>query len=132
MEKNQNPWTFPVAVDDIPETGLHIEIDAPEAVRAELRALAGLRELRRLSAVFDLERRGAGVRVNGQVRARIGQTCVVTLEPVESDLEESGRFGIRTTVSRIDAGQGYRSADGSGGTTRTFSRRQIGLGRNRD
>jgi uncharacterized metal-binding protein YceD (DUF177 family) len=29
------------------------------------------------------------VRVNGQVRARIGQTCVVTLEPVESDLEES-------------------------------------------
>lgn len=89
MEKNQNPWTFPVAVDDIPETGLHIEIDAPEAVRAELRALAGLRELRRLSAVFDLERRGAGVLVKGQVRARIGQTCVVTLEPVESDLEES-------------------------------------------
>jgi uncharacterized metal-binding protein YceD (DUF177 family) len=89
MEKNQNPWTFPVAVDDVPETGLHIEIDAPEAVRAELRALAGLRELRRLSAVFDLERRGAGVLVNGQVRARIGQTCVVTLEPVESDLEES-------------------------------------------
>jgi uncharacterized metal-binding protein YceD (DUF177 family) len=88
MEKNQNPWSVPVAVEDIPETGLHVEIDAPEAVRAALRALASLRELPRLSAVFDLARRGAGVRVTGQVSARVGQTCVVTLEPVESDLEE--------------------------------------------
>jgi uncharacterized metal-binding protein YceD (DUF177 family) len=89
MDKNQTPWSFPVAVEDIPETGLHIEIDAPEAVRAQLTALAGLRELPRLSAVFDLARRGAGVRVTGQVSARVGQTCVVTLEAVDSELEES-------------------------------------------
>jgi len=75
-------------VDDIPETGLHLEIDAPEPLRAELAALAGLRELGRLSAVFDLTRRGAGVRVTGNVSARVGQTCVVTLEPVESDIDE--------------------------------------------
>jgi uncharacterized metal-binding protein YceD (DUF177 family) len=89
MKKNHIPWTVPVVMDDIAETGLHIEIDAPEGVRAELRALAGLRELPRLSAVFDLQRRGAGVRVTGQVSARVGQTCVVTLEPLESDLDES-------------------------------------------
>jgi uncharacterized metal-binding protein YceD (DUF177 family) len=89
MEKNHNPWAVPIVVDDIPESGLHIEIDAPEAARAELRALAGLRELPRLSAVFDLQRRGAGVRVTGQVSARVGQTCVVTLDPIESDLDES-------------------------------------------
>ena len=76
-------------VEDIPDTGLHVEIDAPEAVRAALRAVANLRELPRLSAVFDLARRGAGVRITGQVSARVGQTCVITLEPVESDLEES-------------------------------------------
>lgn len=75
-------------VEDIPDTGLHVEIDAPEAVRAVLRGLASLRELPRLSAVFDLARQGAGVRVTGQVSARVGQTCVVTLEPVESNLEE--------------------------------------------
>lgn len=89
MDKTQNPWSVPVDVEDIPDTGLHVEIDAPEAVRTALRALAGLRDLPRLSAVFDLARRGAGVRVTGQVSARVGQTCVVTLEPVESDLEES-------------------------------------------
>jgi len=89
MDKNQIPWSFPVAVEDIPETGLHIEMDAPEAVRSELAALAGLRELPRLSAVFDVVRRGAGMRVTGQIDARVGQTCVVTLEPVETDLMES-------------------------------------------
>ena len=75
-------------MDDIPETGLHLEIDAPEPVRAEIAGLAGLRELGRLSGVFDLTRRGAGVRVTGNVSARVGQTCVVTLEPVESDIDE--------------------------------------------
>jgi uncharacterized metal-binding protein YceD (DUF177 family) len=88
MEKTQNPWSSPVAVEEIPETGLHVEIEAPDEARAELARLAGLRELPRLSAVFDLSRRGAGVRVNGQVSALLGQTCVVTLEPIESDLEE--------------------------------------------
>src|SRR5215467_4988670 len=88
MEKNQYPWSVPVALDDIPETGLHIEIDAPETARVELAALANLRELPQLSAVFDLARRGAGVRVTGEVNARVGQTCVVTLEPVENDVKE--------------------------------------------
>lgn len=89
MEKAQNPWSVPVTVEDIPETGRHIDIDAPEAVRAALAALAGVRELPWLSASFDLTRRGAGVRVTGRVAARVGQTCVVTLDPVDSDLEEA-------------------------------------------
>ena len=88
MQKAKIPWSVPVAAGDIPETGLHIELDAPAAARAELAAIAGLRDLPRLSAVFDLARRGAGVRVTGQVNARVGQTCVVTLEPIEGDIEE--------------------------------------------
>ena len=77
-----------MALEDIPETGMHLEIDAPESARSEIVPLAGVRELPRLSAVFDLSRRGAGVRVTGQVSARVGQTCVVTLEPIENGLEE--------------------------------------------
>jgi hypothetical protein len=89
MEKEKNPWSVVVALDDIPETGLHTEIEAPEPVRADLARLAGLRELPRLSAVFDLTPRGSSVHVAGQVSARLGQTCVVTLEPIESDLTEA-------------------------------------------
>ena len=57
-------------------------------MRAQLVKLANLRDLPHLSAVFDLTRRGGGVHVAGQVKARVGQTCVVTLEPLENDLDE--------------------------------------------
>jgi|SRR5215831_12940309 len=88
MDKSEHLWSVQVAVDDIPETGLHREIEAPATARAELAKVAGLRDLPQLSAVFDLVRKGAGVHVRGQVRARVGQTCVVTLEPIENTVEE--------------------------------------------
>ena len=88
MDKSGQAWSVPVAVDDIPETGLHMEIEAPATARAELAQVTGLRDLPRLSAVFDLTRKGAGVHVCGRVSARAGQTCVVTLEPVENAVEE--------------------------------------------
>ena len=89
------PWSVPVGLDDIPETGLHIEIDAPEAQRVPRWPHSpDVRELPRLSAVFDLARRGAGRHVTGQVSARVGQTCVVTLEPIESDLRRAGRSRV--------------------------------------
>lgn len=89
MENAKSPWSVPVAVDDVPETGLHIETEAPAEVRAQLIKLANLRDLPHLSAVFDLTRRGGGLQVAGQVKARVGQTCVVTLDPLESDLDET-------------------------------------------
>jgi len=94
MEKTASPnpgrlWSVPVAVEDIPDTGMHIEIEAPAAARADVARLADVRELSRLSAVFDLTMCGAGVHVAGQVCARVGQNCVVALEPVESDVDET-------------------------------------------
>jgi hypothetical protein len=89
MKKTESLWSVPVAVEDIPETGLHIEIEPTDAIRAELAKLAAIRALPRLSATFDLTRRGAGVHVAGQVRARVGQTCVVSLEPMESEVDET-------------------------------------------
>jgi uncharacterized metal-binding protein YceD (DUF177 family) len=89
MNKTSNRWSVPVAVEDIPDTGLHMEIEAPAMARAELAELAGLRDLPRFAAVFDLTRKGAGVHVRGQVTAQVGQTCVVTLEPIENPVEEA-------------------------------------------
>jgi Large ribosomal RNA subunit accumulation protein YceD len=80
---------MPVAVDDIPDAGLHVEIDAPTTASAAVAELAALRDLPWLSAVFDLTRHGAAVHVSGQVSARVGQTCVVTLEPIENAVEEA-------------------------------------------
>jgi hypothetical protein len=89
MDKTTDPpWHVPVAVEDIPEAGLHVELEAPEAVRAALAPVAGLRSLPELRAVFDLARRGNGVHVGGRVEARVGQTCVVSLEPIENRVAE--------------------------------------------
>ena len=76
MENTQNPWSVPVAVDNIPETGLHIEAKAPAEVRAQLIKLANLRDLPHLSAVFDLTRRGGGVHDRGQGRSRCGRNRI--------------------------------------------------------
>lgn len=89
MKKTDSLWSVPVAVEDIPDTGLHREIEAPAAVRAAVAELAQLRDLPQLSAVFDLTRQGAGVHVSGRVNATVGQNCVVTLEPVENAIEEA-------------------------------------------
>ena len=113
MENTQNPWSVPVAVDNIPETGLHIEAKAPAEVRAQLVKLANLRDLPHLSAVFDLTRRGGGVHVAGQVKARVGQTCVVTLEPLENDLDEpiNVLFAPRLEVAAKDDGADRTAGD---------------------
>jgi hypothetical protein len=88
MDKAVSLWSVPVTLEEIPESGLHRVIEAPAEARAAIAKLAGLRELAQLSAEFNLARRGAGVAVSGRVQARVGQTCVVTLEPIENTLDE--------------------------------------------
>ncbi len=84
------PWQIPVAVDDIAETGQHFDLAADDAERAAVARIAGLRELPRLEAHFDVTRRGAGgLHVSGTVSATVGQNCVVTLEPLTNEIEET-------------------------------------------
>ncbi len=84
------PWHVPVTVAEVPETGEHFDLEADAAVRAAVARVAGLRDLPRLKASFDVTRRGAGgLRVSGSVSATVGQTCVVTLEPLDNEVEES-------------------------------------------
>ena len=78
-----------MAVDEVPETGRHVELTADPEARAAIAGLAGVVGLPRLSAEFELTRHGhGGVRVRGLVSATIDQTCVVTLEPIRSEIEE--------------------------------------------
>jgi hypothetical protein len=83
------PWSVPVALEDIPETGQHVDLVADDAARAGVARLAGVRQVPRLSASFDVSRYGTGgIRVAGSVSADVEQTCVVTLEPVVNEVEE--------------------------------------------
>jgi uncharacterized metal-binding protein YceD (DUF177 family) len=94
MTSPQHRWHVPVRLEDVPEEGLHLDLMADAETRSRLAEFAGLRELPRLEASVDLMRQGAGLRADGRVSATVGQTCVVTLEPMESMLSEPFEVGF--------------------------------------
>ena len=78
-----------LALADVPPEGLDVEIIA---TKAECEALA---RLNALPAVLDLRARLRarrwrvdGLEIDGELRARVAQNCVVTLEEFESDIAE--------------------------------------------
>jgi uncharacterized metal-binding protein YceD (DUF177 family) len=85
----QDPWRALINVAQIPDGGLHREIEADAPARAALAEAAGLHDVSSARATFDLSHRSGGrVHVAGRVQVRVGQTCVVTLEPIENEIDE--------------------------------------------
>jgi uncharacterized metal-binding protein YceD (DUF177 family) len=87
--RSGRPWSVPLALGDVPEAGRRLDLVADSKTRAALAEHAGLAALPRLEASFDVTPHGrGGLRVVGRVSATVGQTCVVTLEPIENEIEE--------------------------------------------
>jgi uncharacterized metal-binding protein YceD (DUF177 family) len=82
------PWRVPVAVEDVADTGARFDLVANAETRAAVARVAGLRDLPRLEANFEVKRHGEGLHVAGRVSATVGQACVVTLEPLVNEVEE--------------------------------------------
>jgi len=81
--------TWEHTTHDIPQSGLSREREAapdelPRIAQAlDLVACASLRTAYTIAPTFD-----GRFRLSGRLRAEIGQTCVVTLEPVDSTVDE--------------------------------------------
>jgi uncharacterized metal-binding protein YceD (DUF177 family) len=87
--EKRGAWRVLVTVAQIPVDGLHREIEADQAAREAMAQTAGLREISSARASFDLAlSSGERVHVTGRIQARIGQTCVVTLDPIENEIDE--------------------------------------------
>lgn len=110
---SERPWSVPVRVADVPETGLHLELTADPGVRAAAARIAGVDAIPRLQAAFDVAREGAGLRVTGQVCATVNQTCVVTLEPLENLIAEPVRLDFAPGVGEGEAEAAAALADGA-------------------
>lgn len=107
-----DPWRAPVTVAHIPDTGLDRELEASAAERQAMADLAGVREILSAQASFDVVPKSGGrVQVTGHVRARVGQTCVVTLDPMESEIDEevdlifAPEAEVRRLADLIEEGQ---------------------------
>lgn len=93
MSKDQQPeapvWSAPVSVSEIPPHGADFAIEADAAQREALAKLNNLVSLASVAAKLHVTHRGRdGLHVTGEVRARVTQTCVVSLEPFEAEIAE--------------------------------------------
>jgi hypothetical protein len=90
MTSAERPWSSTVRLEEVGETGRHVELEASEATRAALAKPAGVDAVERLTARFDLTRRGRDrLHVSGEVSGTVRQTCVVTLEAVVNEIAEA-------------------------------------------
>ncbi|MGR9168836.1 YceD family protein [Rhizobium sp. KDH_Rht_773_N] len=84
------PFSYPVKVGHISANPVEVRVSAD---KDELKALAeswNVVSVDSLHADLQINRwKRDGIRVKGRVQARIVQACVVTLEPVESDIDEA-------------------------------------------
>jgi hypothetical protein len=76
----------PLSVEEVPTEGLDMTIAATEPERHALAAQDGLEGLAKLEGSVHVARwRQDGLAVTGEMRARVTQICVVTLDRFESE-----------------------------------------------
>lgn len=110
--KGESPISYPINVSRLPRKGTPIWLEADEAQRLALAKDHDLDEV--LSLRFDLDVapwQGRGVRLDGRVRARIVQACVVTLEPVIQEIDEEIAATLVPAGSRLDRPQAIDSGE---------------------
>lgn len=89
MTAAESPWKVPMRLDEVPPEGRAVQLVADAAVRAAVARQADLIDLPRLEARFELHHQGRdSLRVCGEVSATVGQTCGVTLEPLQNEVNE--------------------------------------------
>ncbi|RWX75802.1 DUF177 domain-containing protein [Neorhizobium lilium] len=83
------PFSYLVKVGHIATNPVTVQLEANERELADLAKLWQVLSVQSLTADLQVNRwKKDGVRVKGRVRAAITQACVVTLEPVDSVIDE--------------------------------------------
>jgi uncharacterized metal-binding protein YceD (DUF177 family) len=83
------PFSHLVKVSQISHNPIEIHIEADEPQREALAELWNVLSIEELSADLKLRRwKKDGVKVFGDIRAKVTQACVVTLDPVPAEIHE--------------------------------------------
>ncbi|MBL0371336.1 DUF177 domain-containing protein [Rhizobium sp. KVB221] len=82
-------FTYMVKVGHVSHNPLEVHVEADERERVALAKLWNVVSVEALSADLKIRRwKKDGVKVFGEIRGRLTQTCIVTLEPVQSEIDE--------------------------------------------
>jgi hypothetical protein len=105
---SRSAFLRPLAIKDVPPEGLDLTISATEAERQAIAAQDGLQGLAKLEGSLHVApSHGGGLAVTGEMRARITQICVVTLDPFDSEIVEP----IEVKFAPVSAPQGLAAPD---------------------
>jgi uncharacterized metal-binding protein YceD (DUF177 family) len=107
----------PFEIDNIRDDGgSFVDVVATPAERAALAKAYDLPDIAALSGRFNVVRRGRIVTVTGDVKARITQVCVVTLDPFESDVDEQVDMTYAPEALVAEAWERIAKAEAAGGS----------------
>ena len=97
---------------------MKVDVEASEAERAALAEVCGLPGIGRLTARLKVTASGRGrYEVTGEVRARVTQVCVVSLEPFETDIAEPVEISVAPPeeVARLEESYARRREEDPNG-----------------
>lgn len=84
------PFSYPVRVGHISANAVSVHVEAAPRELTGLAKLWNVLDVKSLKADLQIARwKKDGVRIKGRVEAAIEQACVVTLEPVVSQIDET-------------------------------------------
>ncbi|MDK9697861.1 MAG: DUF177 domain-containing protein [Siculibacillus sp.] len=90
MTNSEHPLPLTLQPGEVSPSGTRLKIDADADRRVALARFADVVSITSLAAeVLVTPWSGDGFAVSGTVRAKLVQTCVVTLEPIETSVEET-------------------------------------------
>lgn len=134
LPEDKPPFSYMVKVGHVSHNPLEVHLEANERERAALARLWKVASVDRLEADLKIRRwKKDGVKIFGEIRGRVVQTSVVSLEPVESEIfEELDQIFVPegSSLSRIPANdQGEMIIDPDGpDLPETFSGDAIDVG----
>lgn len=90
MQKNQQlAISHLVSVIHLPQRGMPVKLIANEDERASLAKAHGLQAVKSFEAQLKVSKwRSEGVKITGTIKSDIVQTCSVTLEPLNAQVDE--------------------------------------------
>lgn len=90
-------FSFPIDITSLPLTGRSYTITASAEERARVAARLDLQAVNVLTAVLNIAPSGKGmIKVAGEVKADVVQTCVVSLTPVPAQVKDTISAGFIT------------------------------------
>jgi cell division septation protein DedD len=99
-------FSRPLDVGEVPPEGLDLTVSATEAERQAIAAENGLERLAKLEGSFRVVPRGKGdLAATGEMRARVTQICVVTLDPFDSEIVEPIDVRFAPATVPVEAGR---------------------------